>query len=387
MMQSQPAVLVPAILCALLLGPIRAAVAAQPQDPVQIDLFTAAEGDFPRLPGLLTTRDGAVLAVCQWRVSGRHDFGTPTHIRLRRSADNGRTWSDPLTLYANDAVTAGLGPILQDRRTGRIFISFIKIPVEGHGGENSFFTLLHRLWAPFWFITSDDDGKTWSEPRPVMLTPNASRDYAVPGNNVHGLQLASGRLVIPAWVVPTDANQPQPQRAGLLYSDDHGETWRLGAVAPAISNESSVVELQPNQLLLSWRHQDKTHPARGWSLSNDAGESFIEHGYHDDLVEPRVHAAMIHYPNDPHHPHALIFSNPREPKRRGMTVRLSTDHGQTWSPGRLLHPGSAAYSDLAVAPDGSILCLYEADDYTRLRLARFPYTWLREATSNSQQHE
>jgi hypothetical protein len=64
-----------------------------------------------------------------------------------------------------------------------------------------------------------------------------------------------------------------------------------------------------------------------------------------------------------------------------MSVRFSTDNCRTWSPPRVLHAGPAAYSDITVASDGTILCLYEGGDenpYQTLRLARFSMNWLTE---------
>ncbi len=62
-----------------------------------------------------------------------------------------------------------------------------------------------------------------------------------------------------------------------------------------------------------------------------------------------------------------------------MTVRLSPDGGKTWPHARLLHEGPAAYSCLAVLPDGTCACLYEAGTqhpYQTLTFARFSRRWL-----------
>ena len=41
-------------------------------------------------------------------------------------------------------------------------------------------------------------------------------------------------------------------------------------------------------------------------------------------------------------------------------MRVSYDEGATWSVKRVLEAGPSAYADLAVLPDGGILCFYEA---------------------------
>ena len=75
----------------------------------------------------------------------------------------------------------------------------------------------------------------------------------------------------------------------------------------------------------------------------------------------------------------LIFSNAASRTRERLTVRTSMDGGQSWSSGRVLHNGPAAYSDLCELPDGTLGCLYEAGSegpYEQLRWARFNDAWL-----------
>jgi sialidase-1 len=57
---------------------------------------------------------------------------------------------------------------------------------------------------------------------------------------------------------------------------------------------------------------------------------------------------------------------------------MSEDDCRTWAISRVLYEGHSAYSDLAVQQDGTVLCLFEADKYTKLILARFNLAWLKE---------
>jgi sialidase-1 len=96
-------------------------------------------------------------------------------------------------------------------------------------------------------------------------------------------------------------------------------------------------------------------------------------------------ASIISHPAKPG---TLLFCNPdvvardkagveipaRKAKRENLTIKLSHDDGQTWLVSKLLQPGQSAYSDLAVLPDGTILCLYEGGD--KLTLARFGLDWV-----------
>jgi len=75
----------------------------------------------------------------------------------------------------------------------------------------------------------------------------------------------------------------------------------------------------------------------------------------------------------------LLFANPASKKREKLTVRLSRDKGKTWPISRVPRDGPAAYSCLAVLPDGNIGCLYERGNkspYETIAFARFVPDWL-----------
>jgi len=59
-----------------------------------------------------------------------------------------------------------------------------------------------------------------------------------------------------------------------------------------------------------------------------------------------------------------------------MKVRLSYDEGETWTEGKVINPGSSAYSSLTVLGDRTIGLLYEAEGYKEIRFARFSLDWL-----------
>ena len=117
-----------------------------------------------------------------------------------------------------------------------------------------------------WVMKSDDDGAAWS--KPVEITKDVKKSdwtwYAT-GPGV-GIQLKSGRLVIPCdnYVAGSKVRQSH-----VIYSDDGGKTWKLGGVVGPQCNESQIVELRDGSLLLNMRgYRREQSPARrpqqGW---------------------------------------------------------------------------------------------------------------------------
>jgi len=89
----------------------------------------------------------------------------------------------------------------------------------------------------------------------------------------------------------------------------------------------------------------------------------------------------------------LLLSNPHttdraHKDRKNLTIKASYDDGRTWPVSKMLQPGPSAYSDLAVLPDGTVLCFYESGHpksprtynrpwtYSCLAVARFNLDWL-----------
>ena len=202
-----------------------------------------------------------------------------------------------------------------------------------------------------------------------------------------GIQLTQGpwkgRLLIPcdhSLVLPDD---PDGYDSHVIYSDDHGRTWRLGGVIRPAVNECQVVELIDGTLLINMRNYDRSKTTRAIATSTDGGITWSAVRHDPALIEPICQASLLRYTMQPQDDrNRLLFSNPAhaEPgQRRDMTVRMSEDEGKTWPVSRVLWPGPAAYSCLAVLPGGDIACLFEAGErqpYERIALARFSRHWL-----------
>jgi len=323
-----------------------------------------------RIPALLVTQAGTLLAFCEGRRTGRGDHGD-LDLLVKRSEDGGETWSEQLLIYGEPGeVTIGNPCPVVDGETGTIWMPFCR--------ENDDVLMTH----------SEDDGKTWADP--VDITADVKKPawgwYAT-GPGV-GIQLQRGEHK-GRMVIPCDHREVETYGNGshAIYSDDHGITWQLSEVIKPGANECQVVELANGLLKMNIRMQKHSEGVRAISVSRDGGHTWSELEHDENLPCAKCQASLVGEGD------RLVFSNPLSPgppkdddsrflpgKGRGervnMTVRLSEDGGVTWSAERVLHEGSAAYSCLTLLPNGEIGCLYEAGEenaYEHLIFHRFQF--------------
>lgn len=339
--------------------------------PCQTDLFVAGQDGYHsyRIPSVIVTTKGTVLAFCEGRRHGRGDSGM-IDIVLKRSFDGGATWR-PMQVVAEDgANTIGNPCPVVDRDTGTIWL--LLTHNFGEDTEGQIMDNTSKGTRTVHVMKSTDDGETWSDL--VEITETTKRPtwrwYAT-GPGV-GIQLRTGRLVIPCD--HSEHGLPgHPYRSHVIYSDDHGETWQLGGVVGEKVNECQVVELSDGSLCINMRSYHGEN-RRAVSISKDGGLTWSEMKLDPALIEPVCQASFIRYDKK-----RLLFSNPASTKREKMTVRVSYDDGETWTAKKVLHAGPSAYSCLTVLPDMTVGCFYERGEqsaYETITFARFPIGWL-----------
>ena len=330
----------------------------------QVDVYRAGENGYHtyRIPALIATKKGTLLAFCEGRRNSAADSGDIDTL-LRRSFDGGKTWGPVQTIADMGENTIGNPTPVIERQTGTIILLLTRNPghiVESQTGDRD---------RTVWITRSSDDGATWEAP--VDITAEVKRPgwtwYATgPGN---GIQLRGGRLVIPC-----DHNVgPRERYSHVIYSDDRGRTWKIGGVAEEKTNESAVVELKNGELVLNMRSYHGKN-RRAVQRSRDGGLTWSPLELDEGLVEPVCQASMIIARK------LVLFSNPAATTRTRMTVRLSRDGARTWSASRVIWEGPSAYSSLAVARGDRIGLLYELGDarpYERIAFTSFDIDWLR----------
>lgn len=354
--------------------------------PALTDLYVSGTNGYDtyRIPSLLVTHEGTLLAFCEGRKSGRGDSGD-IDLLVKRSQNGGDSWSRQQIVWDDGANTCGNPCPVVDEQTGTIWLTMTWN--HGQDKESQIMQNTGKDTRRVFITHSTDDGMAWSDPREITETTKRPewRWYAT-GPGV-GIQLQHGpwrgRLVIPCDHSVVSPEDPTGYNSHVIFSDDHGQSWQLGgAIRPAV-NECQVVELADATLLMNMRNYDRSATTRAIATSRDGGMTWSEVRHDPALVEPICQASLVRYDSWPEGGQdCLLFSNPAHGQtgvRRDMTVRMSRDGGRTWPVERLLWPGPAAYSCLATLPDGQIACFFEAgsaNPYERIVFARFDRNWL-----------
>jgi sialidase-1 len=351
------------------------AAAAEPVE--QIDVYASGRDGYHtyRIPSVIVTTKGTVLAFCEGRKHSSSDTGD-IDLLVKRSYDGGKTFSRAQVVWDDGPNTCGNPCPVVVRESGAIVL--LMTHNLGEDEESAIIARKSKATRTVWKSTSRDDGVTWSRPEDITAaTKRPDWTWYATGPGA-GIQLRSGRLVVPCDNVEAGTRR---QNSNVIFSDDRGATWRLGGSTGPAADECEVVERSDGSLLLNIRNYDRKRPCRTTAVSTDGGMTWSSPAFDEALVEPVCQASIRRYSwGGAGGKSRILFSNPASDKaRQNMTVRLSYDEGKTWAASKLLYGGPAAYSCLAVARDGTILCLYERGSksaYEKITLGRFSLAWL-----------
>ncbi|MCK5442371.1 MAG: exo-alpha-sialidase [Maribacter sp.] len=322
-----------------------------------------------RIPAIVTAPNGDLIAAIDERVPSCGDlkWSKDINIVLRKSSDNGKTWSPIETIIDFPLGKSASDPsMIVDKITNEIFLFYNYMNLDTE--KDVYY--LHVM-------KSTDNGKTWSKPEDItsqIAKPEWHKDFKFITSG-RGIQTSTGKLL--HCMVNLNSGMH------LFGSDDHGKTWYFIDTPISPANESKVIELADGTWMVNARANDKKG-VRYVHTSSDEGKTWVTKA-EPQLIDPGCNASIIRYTSikEGFKKNRLLFSNAKSEKgRTNMTVRISYDEGKTWSEGKTVYGGSSAYSSLTVLDNGEIGLFFEKDNYTENVFVKFSLKWLTDKIDN-----
>jgi len=335
-----------------------------------------------REQNVVVTNSGALVLIAQGRNESGWSDRSGQDLVCKTSTDSGRTWSGARLVVSHGKKSICPNAAVYDRHAGRIHVLYNLFTWDYTGVPKDIRGEMGDLNCRQYHVTSDDDGRTWSEPRDISDMADTKGAVMVVGSG-EGIQLARGphrgRLII------AGGDFYKGKKVLCYYSDDGGEVWRRSQTVPwdgemASASESKLAELPDGTLILHSRtfvSDGSKQRLRTRAFSTDGGLTWSKLANDPALECVSCNGSLIAVPHRMGAGGAVLLSSmPVGPKRTHGTVYASLDGGKTWPIRRCLVPGEFAYSSLAVLPDGHIGLFYEARNHRDIKLVRFTLVWL-----------
>lgn len=367
--------------------PLRVGVAVRQQG--QDGVFSS------RIPGLVTTSKGTLLAIFDARYDSSRDLQGNIDIALHRSTDKGKTWH-PMQVVLDMGEWGGLPQkyngvsdacILVDEKSEDIYVAGLWMYgalddngkwIEGLTQESTYW--IHQ-WrkkgsqpglgiketCQFLITKSSDDGLTWGFPDNITSKTKRPEWWLFAPAPGHGITLKDGTLVFPTQGRDEKGNA----FSNITYSRDGGRNWITSEPAYYNVTECNAVQLDNGDVMLNMRDNrnrgNKKVNGRRICTTSDCGKTWIEHPTsRKALIEPTCMGSLHRHDfvMDGEKKSVLLFVNPNDYKTRDkLTLKVSFDNGMTWPEENWImfdQYRSAGYSSITSVDEGTIGILYES---------------------------
>ena len=352
-------------------------------DPWRFGLVLRKAGqdncDTYRIPGLVTTNKGTLIAVYDNRYKDSKDLQNDIDVGMSRSEDGGNTW-EPMKVIIDmkewggrPESENGIGDpcVFMDRSNNNIWVAGLW--AYGNPGKHAAAVsgpgLKPEETGQLVLVKSEDDGITWSPP--ANITPsvkNPAWHLMMQGPGM-GITINDGTIVFPARI----NNADKVPYSTIYYSKDHGNTWHIGTGAKSGTSEAQCVQLTDGSIMLNMRDNRNSKEkgetnGRAVAVTTDLGTSWTVHPSSNSALPESVCMASLISTEiviEGQTKRILLFSNPNDKyKRINMTIKASLDEGLTWPEKYqvLLDESEGyGYSCLTMVDDQTVGILYEGE--------------------------
>ncbi|MGL5732089.1 MAG: sialidase family protein, partial [Bacteroidales bacterium] len=331
-----------------------------------------------RIPAIETANDGSLVSVTDRRPFHSGDLPQAIDLYVRRSTDNGKTWSEPLMIAGADDDKNGFGDAaIVKTQSGKLIVLFV--------GYKGLWDSTHDNPQRQFMVTSDDNGVTWTKPEEITHFFYGPTSDVQETKDWDAFFITSGRGLCTQdnqvlFAIPTRVRGRKGLSAYTIGSADEGKTWKvmdLKEPATRIGDESKITQLNDGTLLMSVRRHNKRDVVYG-KLEN--GEIIWDKPVrHEDLTDPFCNGEIMVYSSTKNgdDKNRMLHSLCDAKNRSNVSVLLSYDEGKTFPIKKTICPTASAYSTLCVLPDGTIGCYYEdGPEKMDLVFVRFSLDWL-----------
>jgi sialidase-1 len=318
-------------------------------------------------PTLARRKNGELLLVFS---GGREAHVCPFgRVELMRSQDNGQTWRWPQVLIDGPIDDRDAG-VVETNQGSLLVTTFTSLAYEplltkaegiaaGQPGAwddvklREWRAVHHRISAEqrqrelgTWMIRSTDGGVTWSA------------RYRVPVNSPHGpIALRDGRLLYPGVAL-----WAPERKVGICQSTDDGVTWEWltdGPVRPGDNaidyHELHAVEAANGRIIGHIRNHNTTNKGETLQTESDDGGKTWSTPHSIGVWGLPSHLLRLQDGR-------LLMSYGRRRKPFGNQVRVSSDHGGTWSEPLTLSDdglgGDLGYPSTVECDDGTLVTVW-----------------------------
>ena len=353
-------------------------------------------GAYYRIPALVVTTNGTLLAFADRRYNNRDDLPNRIEVEVTRSTNNGSNWSKRIKITPTSvSKTDGYGD------TASVVVRNSNTVIAITASHVGFFHSKPNKPIRIQLFRSSDEGLTWQHEDitsqiygPQCKDAMRSKWEGAFVSSGNGVQLSTGRILFVLNVFESSSRAFNQIKNYVMYSDDGGYTWNVSKNAPKNAgggNEAKIVELSDGRLLMSAR--PIAGNKRMHAYSSDRGETWSDAAQQKDITAAGSNGDMIYYTSVKNgwDTNRIIHFIPTasttvtgEHQYNGRVgpanpyFYYSYDDGKTFIKGPQVKVGQqSGYSSLAVLHDGSIGVLYEDKSWGGpIKFMRVNFEWL-----------